>query len=262
MRLAFAAIVMIGLPAVVAAQSSLLAPRAARLPSIGLSRPTMGLPHPPMGLRPRIDTQPRISTRHRSRAAVSQHSRFGSRRNVRSAPTVVYLVPIHVWGRYDPAPTATPTVTVLDTPSRDRRLDRLTGTLWLDVQPRGVLQVYVDGYYVGMPDDFNGELELAEGPHRIDIRAPGHETLAFDVKIAPQRSVTYRGALKPVDATPAPDPAIRQKPDTTAVAPQPVTPAPPMTFYVIPGCYAGNVAPKDVALPATCNLSRLVTFRP
>jgi len=114
-----------------------------------------------------------------------------------------------------------------------------------------------------VPDDFNGELELMEGPHRIEIRAPGYETLAFDVRIAPHRSVTYRGALKPAEATPDPDPAIRQQPDnTTGVAPQPVTPATPMTFYVIPGCYAGNVAPKDVALPATCDLSRLVTYGP
>jgi len=125
-----------------------------------------------------------------------------------------------------------------------------------------VLQVYVDGYYVGMPDDFNGELELVEGPHSIEIRAPGYETLAFDVKIAPHRSMTYRGALKPADRTPEPDPAVRQQPDTTGVAPQPVTPPTPMTFYVIPGCYAGNVAPKDVALPVACNLSRLVTYRP
>jgi hypothetical protein len=115
-----------------------------------------------------------------------------------------------------------------------------------------VLQVYVDGYYVGMPDDFNGELELGEGAHGIEIRAPGHETLAFEVKIAPDRPVTYRGALKPADAPPG----------ATGVAPKPVTPATPMTLYVIPGCYAGNVAPKDVALPATCDLSRLVTIGP
>jgi PEGA domain-containing protein len=130
------------------------------------------------------------------------------------------------------------------------------------VQPRGVLQVYVDGYYVGIPDDFNGELELAAGPHRIELRAPGYETLTFDVQIAPQRSVTYRGALKPADAKPAPDFTNPQEPDTTGVAPQPVTPPTPTTFYVIPGCYFGNVAPKDVALPATCDLSLLVTYRP
>jgi len=252
------------LPAVVAAQSSMPAPGAfARLPSIGLPLPAIGLPLPPTGLSRPIDTQGRISGRHRSRAPLSQQPRFGSRRNLRSAPTVVYLVPIYGWGRYDPAPTAAPTASVPDTPSRERRQERLTGILRLDVQPRGVLQVYVDGYYVGMPDDFNGELELMEGPHRIEIRAPGYETLAFDVRIAPHRSVTYRGALKPAEATPEPDPAIRQQPDnTTGVAPQPVTPATPMTFYVIPGCYAGNVAPKDVALPVTCNLSRLVTYGP
>ena len=31
---------------------------------------------------------------------------------------------------------------------------------------------------------------------------------------------------------------------------------------VIPGCYLGDVAPKDAGLPATCDQSRAVTFRP
>jgi len=262
MRLALAAIVIIGLPAVVTAQSSRSA-RGAFVPSIGLPLPSIGLPLPPMGLSRPTHTQGRISGRHPSRAPLSQQPRFGSRRGFRSAPTVVYLVPTYGWGYYDPAPTATPTVSVPDTSSRDRPQERPTGTLGLDVQPRRVLQVYVDGYYVGMPDDFNGELELVAGPHRIELRAPGYETLAFDVQIAAQRSVTYRGELKnPADATPGPEPAIRQRPDPAGVAPQPVTPATPTTFYVIPGCYFGNVAPTDVALPASCDLTLLVTYKP
>lgn len=263
MRLTCAAIMMIGLPAVVAAQSSMPAPGAfGRLPLIGLPLPPIGLPLPPMGLPPAIDTHARITGGHPSRAPESQHPRFGSRRSFRSAPTVVYLVPLYGWGHYDPAPTATPTASLPNASSRDRRQEPLTGTLGLEVQPRGVLQVYVDSYYVGTPDDFNGELELEAGPHRIEIRAPGYETLAFNVTIAPHRSIIYRGALKPADAKPEPDPTVREKPDTTTVAPQLVTPATPSTFYVIPGCYAGNVAPKDVALPVTCDLSLLVTYRP
>ena len=33
-------------------------------------------------------------------------------------------------------------------------------------------------------------------------------------------------------------------------------------MYVIPGCYLGNVSPKNVALPAGCDLSKLTTIRP
>ncbi len=35
--------------------------------------------------------------------------------------------------------------------------------------------MYVDGYYVGRVDDFDGlfqRLHLASGPHRLEIRAP------------------------------------------------------------------------------------------
>jgi hypothetical protein len=115
--------------------------------------------------------------------------------------------------------------------------------LRLEVQPEAVLQLYVDGYYVGTPDDFNRELELEAGPHTIEIRAPEYETFQFDVNIAPYRLVTYRGSLKAANAPPPPGPA-------------------PTTFYLIPECYVGNVPPKDAGLPATCDQSRVITFKP
>jgi hypothetical protein len=34
----------------------------------------------------------------------------------------------------------------------------------------------------------------------------------------------------------------------------------PTTFYFIPGCYAGNVPPKDAGLPATCDQTRVITI--
>lgn len=262
MRLTLAAIVMVGLPAVLAAQSSAPAPGAfVALPSIGLPLPPIGLPLPPIGLPPAVDTQPRISGGHTS-GTENQHRGFGWRTRFRSEPTVIYLVPTYGWGYPYAAPIATPTPGFPDTSSKDRTHEPLTGSLRLDVQPDSVLQLYVDGYYVGTSADVNGELELEARPHKIEIRAPGYETLAFDVQIAPSRSITYRGALKPLDAEPKRDPTVRRETGTTEITQPPVTPAAPTTFYFIPGCYAGNVAPKDVALLATCDLSRLRTFTP
>jgi hypothetical protein len=72
------------------------------------------------------------------------------------------------------------------------------GAVHLKVTPREAL-VYVDGYYVGIVDDFDGlfqKLHLEAGPHRVEIRAPGYETLTFDLAIAPNKTITYRGELK------------------------------------------------------------------
>jgi hypothetical protein len=74
------------------------------------------------------------------------------------------------------------------------------GHLRLRVEP-ATAQVFVDGFYMGTVDDFNGSAQdasLEAGPHRIEIRAPGYETLTFDVKTEASRTITYRGSLRPV----------------------------------------------------------------
>ena len=73
------------------------------------------------------------------------------------------------------------------------------GELRLQVQPRDA-EVYVDGYYAGMVDEFDGTyqgLRLEEGEYHIEIVAPGYETIAFDVKIQPGRKINYRGDMFP-----------------------------------------------------------------
>ena len=72
------------------------------------------------------------------------------------------------------------------------------GELRLDVSPRHA-QVFVDGYYAGVVDDFDGAfqaLKLTSGGYRIDISAPGYDTLTFDVRIAPGQDIRYRGTLR------------------------------------------------------------------
>jgi hypothetical protein len=71
------------------------------------------------------------------------------------------------------------------------------GSVRLKVKPRDA-EVYVDGYYAGIVDDFDGiwqRLRLDDGGHRIEIRKPGLQPLTFDVMVQPGRTVTYRGDL-------------------------------------------------------------------
>jgi hypothetical protein len=72
------------------------------------------------------------------------------------------------------------------------------GGLKLKVKPRDA-QVYVDGYFSGVVDDYDGvfqKLKLRSGGHRVELRAEGFEPSIFDVLIAAGETVTYRGELK------------------------------------------------------------------
>jgi len=74
-----------------------------------------------------------------------------------------------------------------------------TGELRLQVHPKHA-EVYVDGYFAGHVDDFDGifqGLRLEEGEYHIEIVAPGYEPLEIDIRILPGRKTTYRGDLRP-----------------------------------------------------------------
>jgi hypothetical protein len=157
------------------------------------------------------------------------------------APYAPYLPDAPVWLFYVPQPvgdTAPPPAPVpppIEPPA--------PGRLVLYVEP-ATAQVFADGYYIGVSDDFSpaqGGAPIEAGVHRIDISAPGHEPAVVDLRITPGRLVTYRASLKPL-------------PPPTAAA--------PTTFYLIPGCYMGNIPPKDVHLPDTCDQTLAVTWRP
>ena len=121
-----------------------------------------------------------------------------------------------------------------------------SGGLRLDVRPTAA-QVYVDGYYTGLVSDFisNGGLNLEPGTHRIEMRAPGYQTAAVDVKILPQQPATFRAELQPLDGREASAPAAPLK----------------TTFYLIARCYMGNVPPTEVTLPPDCDPAQMRTFQ-
>ena len=235
-----AAIVMLVLPAVAAAQPAApVTGGVAPLPPIGLPLPQIGLPLPPIGLPAAAVSRPTVN-----------RPVPGVRRQHRSPG---YVVPAYGWPYLYEAPTASTTPGPRDGSATPPQPQSLAGRLRLDVEPRGDQQVYVDGYYIGTPEDFGAEVELESGPHSVEIEAPGYETLQVNVNIAPGRSITYRARLKATDAKAAPEAAVPSS--------SPVAPATPMTGYFIPGCYIGNVPPQDAGLPASCDLDRVITIK-
>ncbi|HET9267848.1 MAG TPA: PEGA domain-containing protein [Vicinamibacterales bacterium] len=73
------------------------------------------------------------------------------------------------------------------------------GKLRLDIEQRDA-DVYIDGYFAGQVDDFDGVLQglrLQPGNYSVEIVLPGFAPLQFDVQITPGRTTTYRGSLYP-----------------------------------------------------------------
>lgn len=158
--------------------------------------------------------------------------RVGRHREFYSWPMMVFYVPQPI---AVPVPLSEPASKAVEPPA--------PGRLILDVQP-ATAQVYADGYYVGVPADFSAERGggvLDPGLHRIDVSADGYEPASVDVRVVSGQPVTYRASLKALP----PAAAIR-----------------PTTFYLIPGCYMGNIPPQDAKLPASCDQSRTLTWRP
>ena len=119
------------------------------------------------------------------------------------------------------------------------------GVLVLDVTPP-TSELYVDGYYTGRLDDLRGQVALDPGPHKIDLVADGYERAVFNVSVEANRAITFKRDLRAV-----------QQPFTVA---PPAGTVIPKTFYLVPGCYLGDIPPNDAHLPANCDASKAVTF--
>lgn len=75
---------------------------------------------------------------------------------------------------------------------------REEGSVRLKVKPRHA-EVYVDGYFAGHVDDFDGifqSMPLEPGPHRIEVQLEGYTPLIYDVRVLSGRKVTFEGELQ------------------------------------------------------------------
>ncbi len=78
--------------------------------------------------------------------------------------------------------------------------DVAEGGLRIEVTPKDA-QVYVDGSYAGVVNDFDGHfqhLDLPPGGHHVELRADGFAPLAFDAYIQPDHTTDYKGRLTPL----------------------------------------------------------------
>jgi hypothetical protein len=154
--------------------------------------------------------------------------------------------PVVVPGVYVPVPYYVPYDHV---PRHRRPAPRhvaVRGGLVLETIP-DLAQVYVDGFYVGLAEEFGlrgRALDLPAGPHHLELRAPGYETLTFSVMIEPNGILRYRGDMQLLSSAAPP-----------RISPQPAT---RKSFYLIPNCYAGDRPPTG-ALPPGCNIKNLQT---
>ena len=86
---------------------------------------------------------------------------------------------------------------LLDPGGDPEQFVQISGHLRFEVRPKDA-EVYADGYYAGIADDFTGSsqlLALAPGRHHIELQATGYESVKFDVNVEPGQTVDYRTVL-------------------------------------------------------------------
>jgi PEGA domain len=72
-----------------------------------------------------------------------------------------------------------------------------SGAIRLEIRPTSA-QVYVDGYYAGTVDEYDGHfhhLDLPAGPHHVEVRALGYQPLTIDVNIHAHQTMDYKGVM-------------------------------------------------------------------
>ena len=215
--------------AVNAQQAQSTAPPATVVPPIVLPLPPL-MPLVAGGLTPGFPLTPVDPTR-----PASDLFRLRPGEPFRTHPQFALVTGGYVVGPY---------LTVPEPPVRaTRQRAPVIGMLRFVVTPLAA-QVFVDSYYAGTIADIDAQrvLTLAAGPHRIEIRAREYEPAAFDVRLEPNETVTYRAALE----------LLRP-----AAPLRPATATGPTRMYVIPNCYAGNVPPRAERLPRGCDITHV-----
>lgn len=112
------------------------------------------------------------------------------------------------------------------------------------------------GGQVARPD-FNDHQRLRRHPAQVV-----YVLQPYPVEMQPQIVIVERPVTRivevevPVREVPVEPPPPPREPEP------PFVPSGDRTLYVIPGCYVGNVPPKDIKLPRTCDLAKLTTFTP
>jgi hypothetical protein len=98
-----------------------------------------------------------------------------------------------------------------------------TGAARLEVKPRNA-QVYVDGYFVGLVDDFDGtfqRLNIDAGEHDLQVYLPGYQTFAQKVLFVRGRTLKLAADLQPLAPGESAGPPPKPDPSTAPRSTQP-----------------------------------------
>ena len=110
--------------------------------------------------------------------------------------------------------------------------------------------------HVARPDFTQRQRLRQRGPQVVYVMQP------YPVEMQPQIVIVERPVTRIVEVeVPARQAPIDPPPPPKEPEP-PFVPSGDRTLYMIPGCYVGNVPPKDVKLPAHCDLAKVTTFTP
>ena len=156
---------------------------------------------------------------------------------------VYYVVPYGVpVPYYDNAPSPSFESVVEAPPAPSRADEPALGFLQLRVSPR-TAEVSVDGALAGTVDDFGGRSArmLPAGPHRVEIAAPGYDSVTFDVRVPENDTVTFTRDLERAVERPAAQPVA----------------VPHKALYVVPMCFIGDRPPQPGDMPAGCRIEDL-----
>jgi hypothetical protein len=133
----------------------------------------------------------------------------------------------------------------------------------LDVTPKEA-EVYVDGYYAGIVDDYNGvfqRLHLPPGEHDITLYRDGYRSATQHVYLTPDNTFKIKYTMetlapgdvadaRPVPANPPPAPAPPPPPGARRRTPPPAgAPYPPYPPYPPQGTPPQGVPPQPYPTP-------------
>ena len=114
---------------------------------------------------------------------------------------------------------------------RGYRIDA-TASVRVEVKPKEA-EVYVDGYYAGIVDDFDGmfqRLEVAPGEHEIDLYLDGYRAVHQKVYLSPRNTFRLKYTMERLGSGEQPEPR-----------PQPTNPPPDLQTQ--PGGQPGQYPP-------------------
>jgi hypothetical protein len=100
---------------------------------------------------------------------------------------------------------------------------RDSASLRLQVTPRQA-EVFVDGYYAGVVDDFDGSfqrLNLEPGEHEIQLFLPGYRPIIQRIYLQPHGTFRVRQTMEPLGPGEAQPPRPAGPPPSQGVAPRP-----------------------------------------